>query len=187
MTNIDKTRPYWFPMRVTYGREMKVKAFVEAHGVTCFLPMKPQMNCENGKVSHTEVPAISNLLFVNDSFEHILYFKHSCEEAMPLRWMTRPKTAAHNAPNEVMVVPERQMQNFIKAASAPEELFTYLTTDDLVGKAGHRVVITSGPFKGVEGIIKRVHGNKRVVIELEGLGGLAINFVPKTLMTIQEE
>ena len=79
------------------------------------------------------------------------------------------------------------MQNFIKAASAPEELFTYLTTDDLVGKAGHRVVITSGPFKGVEGIIKRVHGNKRVVIELEGLGGLAINFVPKTLMTIQEE
>lgn len=30
----------WFPMRVTYGREMKVKAELDRLGIESFLPMK---------------------------------------------------------------------------------------------------------------------------------------------------
>ena len=49
-----------------------------------------------------------------------------------------------------------------------------------------RVKIVSGPFQGVEGVVKRIHGNKQVVVELEGLGGVTIHFVPKNFMMRSE-
>ena len=41
-------------------------------------------------------------------------------------------------------------------------------------------------FQGVEGVVKRIHGNKQVVVELEGLGGVTIHFVPKNFMMRSE-
>ena len=37
-------------------------------------------------------------------------------------------------------------------------------------------------FAGVEGTIKRIHGTRHVVIELNGIGGVCINFIPRSSM-----
>ena len=63
----------WFPMRVTYAREMKVKAELDRLGIENFVPMTYRI-VESRKQGETEprrvlVPAINNLIFI-----------HSCQE-----------------------------------------------------------------------------------------------------------
>src|SRR3712207_6720434 len=98
---------------------------------------------------------------------------------MPLRYMMRRPVPGEDAPMEIITVPDGQMESFMRIARGPEEQVSYLSADELKGKVGAEVVITSGPFEGVHGVVKRVHGNKRILVELEGIGGICINFVPR--------
>ena len=179
---MDKDRVSWFPMRVTYGREQKVKAFLDAVGVENFLPMKTAVSKVGHRVVKKRVPALSNLIFVRSSMERITLLKQTKLGAEPLRYMVRRALDPLRACDEVIVVPDRQMVNFLRVAMGPEDEYTYLSMAELQGRDQGTVRITSGPFEGVEGVIKRVHGNKQVVVELEGLGGIAIRFVPKHFM-----
>lgn len=166
-------------MRVTYGREQSMKAFLDSLGVENFLPMKTAVSKVGHRIVKKRVPALSNLIFVRDSMEHITLLKQTRQEAEPLRYMVRQALDPLRECNEVIVVPDRQMDNFLKVAAGPEDEVTYLTPTELQGHEQGRVKIISGPFQGVEGVIKRIHGNKQVVVELEGLGGISIRFVPK--------
>lgn len=169
-------------MRVTYGRERSLKAFLDKEGVDNFLPMKTAVSKVGHRIVKKRVPALSNLIFVRDSMEHITLLKQTRQEAEPLRYMMRHALDPLHDANEVIVVPDRQMDNFLRVAAGPEDEYTYLTPNELQGHEQGSVKIVSGPFKGVEGVIKRVHGNKQVVVELEGLGGITIRFVPKHFM-----
>lgn len=179
---LDKDATYWFPMRVTYGRQIKTKAFLDSLNIENFMPMTTKTIKQDNRIRHKSVPAISNLIFVRHTMNHLNHMKRTMEEAAPLRYMTRQSVETKDAPLEILTVPDKQMESFIKVASASDDERTYLKPDELTGKTNGKVLIISGPFKGVEGTIKRVHGNKRVVVELESLGGVCINFVPKSTM-----
>ena len=176
----------WYPMRVTYNRQLRVKANLDRLGVENFLPMREHTERRNGRIRHCRRPAISNLIFVRSTMERITKLKHTDPVSALMRYMTRRPVDRPDAPAEILTVPEREMDNFIKATSGPESEYTYLRPDELRGHEHGRVLICSGPFAGVEGTIKRIHGTRHVVIELSNLGGLAINFVPKAyLMEIE--
>lgn len=179
---INRKEILWYPMRVTYGREMRVKAFLDSIDVESFLPMTNKVSKVVGRIRHETVPAISNLIFVHSSLSIINELKHTRQDAEPLRYMTRPITVDKALKNEIIVVPDKQMDNFIKVASGSDDERTFLSTSDLRGHAGDKVLITNGPFKGVEGVIKRIKGNRRVVVEIAGIAGVCINFVPKSFM-----
>ena len=176
----------WYPMRVTYNRQLRVKENLDRLGVENFLPMREHTERRNGRIRHSRRPAISNLIFVRSTMERITELKHTDPVSALMRYMTRRPVDRPDAPAEILTVPEREMDNFIKATSGPESEYTYLRPDELRGHEHGRVLICSGPFAGVEGTIKRIHGTRHVVIELSNLGGLAINFVPKAyLMEIE--
>jgi transcription antitermination factor NusG len=177
--NIKKTAKHWFPMRVTYGRQLKVAAELEALGVKYFLPMTDKVEKKDGHVRHKTVPAISNLIFLNDCQNTISELKQRSGYVNTLRYITRPNRLEPTAPGEIIIVPDNQMEDFIKVSKAPQNQVTFVSEDDLKGRVHAHVTITSGPFKGVRGVIKRVRGNKHVVVEIEGVAGVCINFVPK--------
>lgn len=56
----------WFPMRVTYQREMKVKAELDRLGIECFIPMTYKLvesqNDGDMELRRVLVPAINNLI-----------------------------------------------------------------------------------------------------------------------------
>ena len=168
----------WYPMRVTYNRQLRVKANLDRLGVENFLPMREHTERRNGRIRHCRRPAISNLIFVRSTMERITKLKHTDPVSALMRYMTRRPVDRPDAPAEILTVPEREMDNFIKATAGPESEYTYLRPDELRGHEHGRVLICSGPFAGVEGTIKRIHGTRRVVIELNGIGGICINFVP---------
>ena len=170
----------WFPMRVTYQREMKVKAELDRLGIECFVPMTYKLIDGDMDNPHRElVPAINNLIFVHSTQERISYLKLSNETLEPLRYMIdQTAQKAHT----IMTVADRQMENFMRVASRTDDSVMFLNDDSILGKEGKRVMITGGTFEGVTGVIHRVKRCKRVVVELEGIASVAIAFVPAGLL-----
>ena len=173
----------WFPMRVTYQREMKVKAELDRLEIENFIPMTYRFT-ESRNDGATElrkelVPAINNLIFVHSTKERISELKVSNELLEPLRYMI-DQTAGEA--HTIMTVPDKQMENFMRVASVTDDSVMFLDETTIVGKEGKRVEIMGGPFEGVTGVIRRVKRCKRVVVELEGITCVAIAFVPAGLL-----
>ena len=78
----------WFPMRVTYQREMKVKAELDRLGIENFVPMRYKVvESQNGgdtELQRVLVPAISNLIFVRSTQERMSELKRRNEVLEPL-------------------------------------------------------------------------------------------------------
>ena len=164
----------WFPMRVTYQREMKVKTELDRLGIESFVPMMYKV--VDGDMPQRElVPAISNLIFVRSTQERISGLKSSNKTLEPLRYMI--DNTAEEA-HTIMTIPDRQMENFMRVASRTDDSVMFLNDDSVVGKEGKHVMITGGTFEGVTGVIRRVKRCKRVVVEIEGVASVAIAFVP---------
>ena len=71
--NKDVAEMLWFAMSATFGREMKVKEFLDKNNVRCFVPLRYQLVNMRGKGKVRKlVPAISNLIFVNTTRDNIL-------------------------------------------------------------------------------------------------------------------
>ena len=170
----------WFPMRVTYQREMKVKAELDRLEIENFVPMAYKMVDGDTDNPHRElVPAISNLIFVRSTQGRISELKTSNEVLEPLRYMMdHTAEKAH----EIMTVPDRQMENFMCVASMTDDSVMFLDENTIVGKEGKRVKIMGGMFEGVEGVIRRVKRCKRVVVALDGIASVAIAYVPAGLL-----
>ena len=185
----------WFPMRVTYQREMKVKAELDRLGIECFVPMRykvvelpfEKLRIRNGgdtELRRELVPAINNLIFVRSTQERISGLKASNEVLEPLRYIMDRTASREHA---IMTVGNREMENFMRVASRTDDSVMFLNEESVVGKEGKRVMITGGTFEGVTGVVRRVKRCKRVVVELEGIASVAIAFVPAGVLKEIEE
>ena len=170
----------WYPMRVTYSREIKVKAELDRLEIENFVPMTYKLVCaDNGNPHRELVPAINNLIFVRSTQGRISELKTSNKVLEPLRYMMdHTAEKAH----EIMTVPDRQMENFMCVASMTDDSVMFLDENTIVGKEGKRVKIMGGMFEGVEGVIRRVKRCKRVVVALDGIASVAIAYVPAGLL-----
>lgn len=186
MTAVKPEDKCWYPMRVTYSREMKVKEALDALDVENFLPMQWRI-VDDKKVYRKKklVPAISNLIFIHASRQLISKLKTTRTALRPLRYITAKAVTPANK-SEILVVPDRQMENFMRVASVEDERVMFLDNNDFVNRIGQRVRITEGFFAGVEGEIKRIQGNRRVMVRLEGIAAVAITFVPSSCIELTE-
>ena len=173
----------WFPMRVTYQREMKVKAELDRLGIENFVPMRYKV-VESQSDGDTElrrelVPAINNLIFVRSAQERVSELKQTNEVLEPLRYMMDRTASQEHA---IMTVADREMENFMRVASRTDDSVMFLDNETIVGKEGKRVEIMGGAFEGVTGVIRRVKRCKRVVVEIEGVASVAIAYVPAGML-----
>ncbi len=173
----------WFPMRVTYQREMKVKAELDRLGIENFVPMRYKVvESQNGgdtELQRVLVPAISNLIFVRSTQERMSELKRRNEVLEPLRYMMDHTAVGEHA---IMMVADREMENFMRVASRTDDSVMFLDDETIIGKEGRRVEIMGGAFEGVKGVIRRVKRCKRVVVEIKGVASVAIAWVPVTLL-----
>ena len=176
----------WFPMRVTYSREMKMKECLDRLQVENFIPMHYEI-VENGEQRQMKrVPAIHNLIFIHTTQEALTLMKTTVEELLPLRYMMRPCSDG-SGKQEIIRVLDKQMDDFMRVASAEDDRVMFLNYGSYLAKAGQRVKVTAGHFAGVEGVIKRIKNNRRVVVQIDGVAAVAITHVPaEQLMVINE-
>ena len=175
----------WFPMRVTYQREMKVKAELDRLGIENFVPMRYKVvESQNGgdtELRRVLVPAISNLIFVRSTQERMSELKRRNEVMEPLRYMMDYTASQEHA---IMTVADGEMENFMRVASRTDDSVIFLDNETVVGKEGKCVEIMGGVFEGVKGVIRRVKRCKRVVVEIEGVASVAIAYVPAGVLKV---
>jgi len=164
----------WYPMRVTYHRELQIKEQLDLLGIDNFIPMQYDLINLSDSPQKILIPAIHNLIFVHSSKEELTRLKMYRKELEPMRYMMKVSTNGHK---EILHVPDRQMNDFIKVASVQDNSIIFL--DAIKSSSlGRRVRITAGRFKGVEGIIKRIRKNKYFLIQIDGVAAVAITYVP---------
>lgn len=164
----------WYPMRVTYHRELRIKEQLDLMGIENFVPMHYDLTDSYEGPRKTLVPAIHNLIFVHASQEVLTHLKMHKKEFEPMRYMMK---ASANGMLEILHVPDRQMEDFIKVTSSQDEHIIFLDVRDSANM-GRRVRITAGRFKGIEGVIKRIKKNKYFLIQIDGVAAVAITYVP---------
>ncbi len=160
----------WYAMRATYHREMSVKSRLEADGFETYLPTTCQVKTLHGRKRRVVKPAVSNLLFVKSEKQALQRFKAGVPE---LQYITRPMDG-RNVP---IIVPERQMSDFIAVTSDKTADVSFLLPEDANISRGTRVRIHGGAFDSMEGVFTRISGkrNKRVVIEISGVVAVALD------------
>ena len=56
--------------------------------------------------------------------------------------------------------------------------FEFFPDEAIDYRSGDKVRVTGGPFKGAEGYIKRIRGNRRLIVALEGVIAVATTYIP---------
>ena len=170
------TRSYaWFPMYVTYSREIQVRDALNKQGVKNFLPMERVTERVGKRLVHTMQPLIHNLIFVYSDRVQLRELKMFNRDCVHMQFMTIKPRNDEQA-SVVITIPERQMHNFIRAMEVndPDHQRSFVPYTDFLGKEGRTVRFVAGPFEGIEGTIKRVNKNRSVVISLPHVGCLLI-------------
>ena len=161
-----------------------MKENLDKLGIDNYVPMTYETVETKGERHKQFVPAVHNLIFVHSSKETIKALKSNNTLLSSLRFIMKKSILDKDRKSEIITVPMNQMNNFIKATKGHEEDVTYLKNSNSLSTVGQKVRITNGVFFGVEGQIKRIHKNKRVLVCVEGISSVMLNFVPKKILEI---
>ena len=169
-----REKKVWYAIRVTYNRELKVKEDLDARQIRCFVPMQYRREERNGVMVKRLVPSVHNLIFINLTPSEMKEYKETTQ--LPIRYIMNRET------RKPITVPDREMENFIKVAGTYEEKLIYLDAEPGDFTRGERVRIIGGMFAGAEGVFVRFKGDRRVVVNIEGIIAVATTFVHPSMM-----
>lgn len=171
----------WYAMRVTYGRELKIQEAMNGKFET-FIPKCYKTVERFGKRHYELTSCISNLLFVYGT-------KNQIEEERQKQAEIKNDKKWHllnfimNHENKMITIPNKQMEDFIRVSNLPAEELIPLDIREGESLTGQRVKVIDGPLVGIEGFIKRIEGNKRVVVTIDGMLATALKFISPSLLT----
>ena len=168
-------------MRVTYNRELSIKESLDRIGIENFVPMQYQFKGQGSARKRLLLPAIHNMIFVRSSQKILTGLKMQNRDFEPMRYIV--KRSLNNESNQILFVPDVQMDNFIRVASVTDDSVMYLDASPEL-RFGQKVLITEGYFAGVTGVVKRIKNNKRVVVQIDDVAAAAITFVPPSQLAI---
>ncbi len=166
----------WYAMRVTYSREIAFKEYLDAREIKNFIPMCYEESSCGCRKFRKLVPVVHNLVFVRSSRKLIDSIKRELDYRVPVRYIMDQET------NTPIIVPEKQMKDFIAVAGTYDEQLIWLEEKHISCKKGDRVRITGGLLKGVEGILMRIRGDRRVVVSIQGFMAVATAFIHPALL-----
>ena len=187
--NVPSENMQWFVLRVSYGRIIKAKAFVEAKGLECYVPLRyKEIKTQSKKRIVTE-PLLPSFLFVHATAEQIgtlLYeTKVSPDESRNLLSYYFDHTVhCQDNPkcNPPLTIRDEAMNNFIRLTSIKNPHIIPVISSNIQYKLGDHVVVTEGDFKGVYGRVARFAGQQRVIVEVFSGCLIATAYVPKETM-----
>ncbi|MGV8093760.1 MAG: UpxY family transcription antiterminator [Mangrovibacterium sp.] len=163
-------------MRVTYSRETAFKQFLDARQIESFIPMRYTESYSGSRKFRKLVPVIHNLVFVYSSKKLLDAIKKEVEDRLPVRYIMDREL------HRPIVIPEKQMRDFIAVAGTYDEQLIWLEPSAQTYKKGDRVRITAGPFAGVEGELRRIRGDRRVVVSVQGFMAVATAYIHPSLV-----
>ena len=187
--NVPSGNKQWFVLRVTYGRIIKAKAFIEAKGLECYVPLRYKEVWKQGKRRIITEPLIPSFVFVHASAEQVaslLQDKNikALENRALLSYYYDHTSHCDNSPtkNPPLIISNAAMDNFVRLTSIHDPHIIPVTSENIKYKLGDEVVITEGEFKNIRGRVARIAGQQRVIVELFDGCLVATAYIPKEVM-----
>ena len=149
---------HWYPLRVTYSRELLLKGILDAEKIENFIPM------------HYEY------IRKGERKECIERIRQSIALSLAVRYIFNQEL------RRPITIPDSQMRSFIAVSGNYEEQIVYLDPIATALQKGDRVRVTGGIFEGVEGVIIRVKGDRRVSVCIQGVMAVATAYIHPSLI-----
>lgn len=185
---VDSGKMKWYVLRASYGRAAKARKILEKYQIESYLPLHRVIKTIQGQPKKVMEPLLPNFIFVFALEETIEELLKQPEARAILSWYYNHFEIGSNGLNPPLVIPERSMQNFIRATSVDNDHILVVSPQYCHFKSGEIVRVTAGEFEGVEGRVARASGQQRVVVELQGLCLVATAYIPSAcLQTVEEE
>lgn len=175
------TELVWFAMSAPYRNELKVQAALkDKFSIESYVPLRCCVVERGGRKVRRMLPAVSNLLFAHSTQKRL-------NEVKPFIPRMQFKTRTVGDSNRLIVVPDKQMEDFIRLTGTADEKTSYLLPDEVNLKRGTRVRILGGPLDGVEGVFIKVKGvrNRRFLVSIPGLLSAATDISPDLLEVLE--
>jgi transcription antitermination factor NusG len=179
----DNENIFWFVLFTAYGKVSKISPYLKNAGIEYFYPLHYQEKRKRGCEQLTQrllQPVLNNFLFVKSSKKHLDPLLNAIKLKLEI---SSDLYYRDSHSKEIIVVPDKDMQNFISVASVTEERVIYMSSKEVDLKQGTRVRIIGGLFEGVEGIFMRIKGDRRVVVSIPNFLSVATTFVPLQYIT----
>ena len=192
--NVPSENKQWFVLRVTYGRIVKAKAFIEAKGLESYVPLRYKEIRKQGKRRIITEPLIPSFIFVHASAEQVGSLLQDksikpLENRALLSYYYDHTSHCEKSPtkNPPLVISDAAMDNFIRLTSIRNPHIIPVTSENIKYKLGDEVVITAGEFKDIHGRVARIAGQQRVLVELFDGCLVATAYIPKEVMKMYNE
>ena len=187
--NVPNENKQWFVLRVSYGRIIKAKAFVEAKGLECYVPLRYKEIRKQGKRRIITEPLLPSFLFVHVTAEQVETLIHdnkvvTNESRALLSYYFDHTIHRQDNPycNPPLTIQNEARNNFIRLTSIKNPHIIPISSDNIQFKLGDNVVVREGKFKGIHGRVARIAGQQHVVVELFDECLVATAYVPKEAM-----
>lgn len=193
----------WFYMRCSYGKEGEAKSYLDSLGFQTFLPTQEVMRVmkvrqrdpKTGNIIYSNrrkritESLIPNALFIHTTASDI----HPLLGQPPLQYLHHYYVPAlDNEGNPIefgrkpLIIPDNQMHQFIRWAQVNGE-DKYYRAEQYTFTKGDRVRVLNGKFEGFEGQVVRIKGQKRVGVNIQGIGFIATSYIPQDCLEKIEE
>ena len=172
----SETSPRWYAFKVFYNRVQEVDELMRGNGAETFFPVVRTCKLVDGETVSEVKPAISSLIFVR------------CPEETVLEWQKklsgRVMLYSHvtDGIRRPSPIDEEEMRVFRLVTSVEDERLEYLDVGSIDYRKGQKVRVIAGPYKDCIGFIKRVKGNRRLLVSVEGLALVATSYIPSEFL-----
>jgi transcription antitermination factor NusG len=168
----------WFVFRASYGREDMASDFMVEDGTYTYIAKKYVERYIKGKKKRILRTLIPNLLFVYTTAEKAAEYVNNTPALSFLSYYYNHFVTDGEQRNPPLVVSREEMRRFILATSNKNKHLLFVEPSRCHYKTGEMVVVTDGPFIGVEGKVARVSGQQRVVVSLSNIGLITTAYIP---------
>lgn len=159
---------HWFPMRVrnsSISRLNELKKRLDGLKdiqITTYIPTG-FMRVSDEKMDFA--PFLLNYIFVQSTYTDLIKVKSNQAYFEPLRFVMHPAyDDKYNVHDEVLTISDKTMTDFMCLTQEKNDKVIFLNNMDYALRPSQPVQIIEGPFAGVTGRIKRIGGNRCVVM-----------------------
>lgn len=160
----------WYALKVFYNRVFQIESLLKTRNVDSYIPLRSVERIVRGRKVRSRQPAIASLMFMRCI--------ESQASSLQKELGGRAMLYTDRESRRPVAIPEEQMRRFIRVTSIEDNGLEYLQEVSPEWTTGQRVRVTGGLFIGSEGYIKRIKGNHRLVVAIEGIVAVATSYIP---------
>lgn len=180
----DRGEKMWYVMRAYKKEKTAEEKLNEINDIEYFIPKHYVTRTYHGKVKKELVPIMASIIFVHASRIRIEELKKAYPFFQYIVWNT------HDGNKKFIIVPDKQMNDFITVASQYEQDIIFYKPEDIKFEKGTKVRVHGGIFDGIEGTFIKVAGKRRrrVVIIIDNIAAVAAaEIIPEYIELITDE